>query len=936
VFAYNADVREPNSLTPMMEQYFRIKKDLQDTLLFFRLGDFYEMFYEDAKIGSRVLEIALTSRQKVPMCGVPHHAVNSYLAKLLKRGYKVAVCEQVEDPRTAKGVVKREVIKVLTPGTAVEVDLERAKENVFIAALALEDAGWGLALIDLASGEMRVTERDGPERRALVDELYRAAPKEIVFPEGGEEDLARLLAGTDLKSVLRSPLEAWAFDPAQARHHLLEHFKVRALAGFGIEDKPRAVSAAGALLSYIKKVRKDSLAIVHKISFLHASDRMVLDTASIRNLELTKNLRDGRVENSLLDIIDFTVTPMGGRRLRSRLLQPLLDEKAIGRRLDGVEELLEATITRQELRDALKTILDLERLTGKISLAVAHPRDLVALKRSLQPLPEVLSLLSPLRAALLQEIRGRWDSAEDLAAFIEAAILEEPAFLLTEGGIIKDGFHPQLDELRSISRSGKSFISMLEKRERDRTGISSLKVRYNKVFGYYIEVTKSNLAQVPADYIRKQTLVGSERFLTPELKEYEEKVLHAEERIGELEHKLFLEARDKVALETPRLQTIAADIARLDVLAGLAELAARRKYFRPVVNSGDIIKIKDGRHPVIEVTSEDAFIPNDAYLDRENDQLLIITGPNMGGKSTYLRQVALITVLAQIGSFVPAGEAVIGAVDRIFTRIGAMDFLSVGQSTFMVEMLETANILNNATPRSLILLDEIGRGTSTFDGLSIAWAVAEYLHENEGVRAKTLFATHYHELTEMALTLKRIKNYHVAVKEWKDEILFLRKIAAGPSDQSYGIHVAKLAGIPRDVVTRAREILFNLENQKLDEAGQPRLAYRTPKKRDKAQKLLFQEDRDQEVLQEIKEELETCDVAALTPLAALNLLHRLVEKLRQLPSDSSSTSISPSSSSSSSKSSSNSRSSSKGASPSSSLRCSIADSNSSLSSNRRR
>jgi len=881
LFAYNADVREPNALTPMMEQYFRIKKSLRDTLLFFRLGDFYEMFYEDAKIGSQVLEIALTSRQKVPMCGVPHHAVNSYLAKLLRRGYKVAVCEQVEDPRTAKGVVKREVIKVLTPGTAIEVDLESAKENVFIAALSMEESGWGLALIDLASGDLRVTQRDGPERKPLVDELTKAAPKEIVFPEGGEEDIARLLAGTELKSVLRSPFEAWAFDPAQARQHLLDHFKVRSLAGFGVEDRPLAAAAGGALLSYIKRVRKDSLALVHKISFLHASDRMVLDTATIRNLELTKNLQDGRVENTLLDIIDFTITPMGGRRLRTWLLRPLLDEAEIGRRLDGVEELLGATITRQELRDALKTILDLERLTGKISLSAAHPRDLVALKRSLQSLPRVHALLVSLRSALLGEIRARWDSAEDLAAFLESALLEEPAFLLTEGGIIKDGFSQELDELRSISRSGKSFISQLEKRERERTGISSLKVRYNKVFGYYIEITKANLAQTPADYIRKQTLVGSERFLTPELKDYEEKVLHAEERIGELEHKLFLEVRDKIALETRRLQQIAADIARLDVLAGLAELASRRKYVRPAVNSGDVIKIKDGRHPVIEVTNEDAFIPNDTHLDRDDEQILIITGPNMGGKSTYLRQVALIVILAQMGSFVPAGEAVIGAVDRIFTRIGAMDFLSVGQSTFMVEMLETANILNNATPRSLILLDEIGRGTSTFDGLSIAWAVAEYLHETEGLRAKTLFATHYHELTELSLTLKRIKNHHVTVKEWKDEIIFLRKIAPGPSDQSYGIHVAKLAGIPRDVVTRAREILFNLENQELDEAGQPRLAYKTPRKRDKAQRLLFREDREQEILQEIKEELGTCDLTALAPIAALNLLHRLVEKLRQ-------------------------------------------------------
>jgi DNA mismatch repair protein MutS len=872
---------EKNSVTPMMEQYFRIKKQHQDTLLFFRLGDFYEMFYEDAKIGSAVLEIALTSRQKVPMCGVPYHAVNSYLAKLLRRGYKVAVCEQVEDPKTAKGVVKREVIKVLTPGTAVEVELETAKENIYIASLSSQDDGWGLALIDLTSGEMKVTQRNGQDIKALTDELYKISPKELVFPEGDEESVTRVLAKSDLYTVLKSPVEAWAFEFSQAKNYLMDHFRVKSLAGFGIEDKNLAVSAAGALLYYLKKVRKDSLALVHKISYSHSADHMVLDAATIRNLELIKNFRDGRVENSLLDIIDFTVTPMGGRLLRARLLQPLLDCAQINDRLNAVEEAAKDAITRQELRESLKGILDLERLTGKISLAAAHPRDLVALKKSLLPLPEIFSLLEPFQSALIGDIRSRWDNARDIIELLDRAILDEPAFLLTEGGMIKDGFHPDLDDLREVSRSGKSFIALLEKKERERTGISSLKVRYNKVFGYYIEVTKPNLPQVPADYIRKQTLVSSERYLTPELKEYEEKILHAEERIGELEYKLFIEVREKVAAETVRLQRIASDIAALDVHMALGELASRRNYFRPEVNAGDIIRIKNGRHPVVEVANAEPFIPNDAFLDREDDQILIITGPNMGGKSTYLRQVALICILAQLGSFVPAQESLIGAVDRIFTRIGAMDFLSVGQSTFMVEMLETANILNNATSKSLILLDEIGRGTSTFDGLSIAWAVAESLHEKEEIRAKTLFATHYHELTELALTFKRIKNYHVAVKEWKEEVVFLRKIVAGPSDQSYGIHVAKLAGIPPDVVGRAREILFNLEKQELDEAGQPRIAYKTPKNRDKNQMLLFQEDREQEILREIRNELASCDVASLTPLAALNLLGRLIQKLNQ-------------------------------------------------------
>ncbi|NMD11905.1 MAG: DNA mismatch repair protein MutS, partial [Acidobacteria bacterium] len=573
--------------TPMMEQYFRIKSAHPDALLFFRLGDFYEMFYEDAAIGSRVLEIALTSRQKVPMCGVPYHAVAQYSAKLLRRGYKVAICEQVEDPRLAKGVVKREVIKILTPGTAVEVDPEAAKENVFVAGLFVDPEGWGLALIDISSGEMGVLEGPSSGTKRLVDELAKASPKEIVLPEGAEESIVPYLKNGDFKSIVKSPVEAWAFDFTQARHSLLEHFKVSTLAGFGLEGKARAVSAAGGLLFYLKRVRKDSLALVHRLSFLPAGDSCVLDPATIRNLELVKNLRDQKVDNSLLDVIDFTVTPMGGRLLRNRLLGPLLDPEEINRRLDAVGELLNDTIGRAEIRDDLKGILDLERLTGKIALSAAHPRDFVALKRSLLPLPGLKKKLASLSSAALAEIRESWDSAEDVAALLERAILDEPAFLLTEGGLFKDGYNADLDDLRKISRSGKAFISTLEKRERDRTGIGSLKVRFNKNFGYFIEVTKANLGQVPPDYIRKQTLVGSERFLTPELKEYEEKVLHAEERIGELEFRLFGELRETVARETPRLLRIASAVARLDVSAGLAELAARRDYVRPVVDGGD-------------------------------------------------------------------------------------------------------------------------------------------------------------------------------------------------------------------------------------------------------------------------------------------------------------------------------------------------------------
>ncbi len=866
----------------MMEQYFRVKKQHPDALLFFRLGDFYEMFYEDAKVGSQVLEIALTARQKVPMCGVPFHSVNAYLAKLLRRGYKVAICEQVEDPKSAKGVVKREIIKVLTPGTAVEVDPEGAKESLTIGALMKGDAGWGLAFLDLASGEIRAAEGGGGDGlKTLTDELYKAAPKEMVVPRGEEEATADLLARHELRNIRCSPVEVWSFDPAQARHVLLEHFGAVSLAAFGLEECPLAVSAAGALLAYVKDVRKDSLAVIGRLSRLQSGDYLMLDASSIRNLELIRNLRDGRVENSLLDVIDLTVTPMGGRRLRSWLLRPLLSPQEIGRRLDAVEAFLKDPMVRADLRERMKGILDLERLTGRISLGAAHPRDLVALKRSLLPLPGLRAAVDPLSSPLLDELKAGWDDAADIAGLVDRAILDEPAFLLTEGGIIKDGYDGGLDELRSVSRSAKSFIASLETRERERTGISSLKVRYNRVFGYFIEVTRPHLPKVPPDYIRKQTLVSSERFLTPELKEYEDKVLHAEERIAEIEARLFTEVRAKIAAETRRLQAVAAAVARLDVLAGLAELAARRGYARPAVDNGDAIRILDGRHPVVEAVGPDPFIPNDVHLDRDTDQILIITGPNMGGKSTYLRQTALIVILAQMGSFVPAREAVLGVVDRVFTRIGAMDFLSVGQSTFMVEMLETASILHNAGPRSLILLDEIGRGTSTFDGLSIAWAVAEHLHENERLRAKTLFATHYHELTELALTLPRIKNHHVAVQERGGEVVFLRRIVPGPSDRSYGIHVAQLAGLPKDVVARAREILFNLENQELDDAGTPRLAYTKGGKPDRRQRWLFAEDRARSTADEIRTLLEECDVSALTPLDALNLLDRLIRKVRQ-------------------------------------------------------
>ena len=869
------------SVTPMMEQYLRLKKKHQDAFLFFRLGDFYELFYEDAKKASSILEIALTSRQKIPMCGVPHHSADSYLSKLLKHGYKVAICEQVEDPKESKGVVKRDVVKVLTPGTAVEIESGDIKENTYVMSLVFQGDDWGLALIDLSSGRMDTTQSTGENRKNLKDEMYKFSPKEIIFPQSCERKIEQLLSKNGIKGILKSSQEDWIFDIAQASDYIKEHFKVSSLQGFGIADKELAVSAAGALLYYLKKLRKDSLALIQNISYMHRSQYMILDASAVKNLELVKNLRDNRRSDSLLDVIDYTVNSMGSRLIRSWLLYPSLSLETIKKRQDGIQDFLSHTIERHEIREKLKQISDLERLSSRISLSAATAKDFVSLKISLQALPDIYALLKPFHSTVIETMKKEWDDADDVEALINRAIKDEPSFLLTEGGIIKKGFSRELDELREVSKSGKTFIAGIEKKERERTKIPNLKVSYNRVFGYYIQVTRSNLFRVPDNYIRKQTLVNSERYITPELKEHEEKILHAEEKANELEYQLFQEIRKKVAAETSRLQKIASRIALLDALTSLSELASQRSYNRPSVNSTDVISIKGGRHPVIEATDEEPFVPNDTYLDRDKDQILIITGPNMGGKSTYLRQTALICILAQMGSYVPAEEAEIGLVDRVFTRIGAMDFLSLGQSTFMVEMLETAGILNSATEKSLILLDEVGRGTSTFDGLSLAWAVVEYLHGNNHIKAKTLFATHYHELTELAMTMDRIKNYHVSVKEWKDDIIFLRKIVQGPSDQSYGIHVAKLAGIPRTVLERAREILFNLEKKELDSEGIPKISYRQNDDTDDSQLFLFGGDEKYRLLKKLKDEIDRCDVSAMTPVEALNMIDRLKKEIKE-------------------------------------------------------
>ncbi|MCX7975423.1 MAG: DNA mismatch repair protein MutS [Candidatus Aminicenantes bacterium] len=868
------------AITPMMQQYLRIKRQYQDCLVFFRLGDFYELFYEDAKIASSILDIALTSRQKVPMCGVPYHAAQSYLNKLLRHGYRVAVCEQVEDPKMAKGVVKREVVRVLTPGTALEAEPEEVREGVVIISLFLEDDGWGLASLDILRGRIKATQGEEKAKERLIDEIYRLSPKEILFPQTQENEISKLIKPSFHQTITFSPVEDWTFDLAHTRSLILSHFGVESLEGFGLEGKGLACRTAGALLHYLRNLRPESLRFIEGITSYEMSEFMILDLTAIRNLELVRNIRDGREKDSLLDVMDMTVTAAGARLLRSWLLEPLLNLELICRRQDAVEDFFYHTVERQELRKILKQIGDLERLAGKISLGIANPRDLVSLKKSLWLLPEVRKLIETLNSPWLKEIKASWDNAAEIAELINQAIMDEPATLIDEGGIIKEGFSAELDELRSLSHSGKTFIASLEKRERERTGIASLKVRYNQVFGYFIEVTKPNIPLVPPDYIRKQTLVNSERFVTPELKEYEEKVLSAEEKIRALENQLFLEIREKIATQIPKLKLIARRLAELDVLSALAQLAIERRYVRPEVNESDRIWIKDGRHPIIEKTLAEPFVPNDVDLDREERQILIITGPNMGGKSTYIRQVALICLMAQMGSFVPASEAKIGLVDRIFTRIGATDYLSLGQSTFMVEMIETANILHHATPRSLILLDEIGRGTSTFDGLSIAWAVAEYLHDREDIRPKTLFATHYHELTALELTLNRVKNYHVMVKEHQGEVIFLRKVVPGPTDQSYGLHVAKLAGVPRSVINRAKEILFNLERKEFDPLGQPKLSRKRFMNQSKDQLWLFAEDRRWQLLEELEEDLLSQDLDRLTPLEALQWLNLWKKRLR--------------------------------------------------------
>lgn len=865
--------------TPMMQQYLEIKSDYPDAILFFRLGDFYEMFMEDAVVASRVLNITLTARNKgaaaeIPLCGIPFHSCQPYIAKLVQHGHNVAICEQVEDPKTAKGIVKRAVVRVVTPGLVVDTDtLDPRRNNYLMAISHVDDERYGVAYVDITTGEFRVTELLDPESTA--GEIISRDPAEVLIADGS--------IGDQLINALQSPLHGriinrppdWAAAEDRARQVLLEFFPGSSLEGFGCHDMPAAIQAAGMVLYYLEETQKGAASHLQTLQTYYVCDHMVLDDFTRRNLELTGSLHDGGRRGSLIGVMDRTVTAMGARKLRHWMTHPLVDLQSIEARHSAVEEFVRESLCRDDLRRTLDDVYDLERLNGRIAMATGNAKDLAALRTSLEKLPQIIDLLKQSEGPLLSDLRESLDPMPDMVELIASAIVDDPPFVMREGGLIREGYNAELDELRSISREGKGWIASLEREEKERTGIPSLKVRYNKVFGYYIEVTKSYLERVPEDYQRKQTLANAERFITPTLKGYEEKVLGAEERVVVIEYDLFQEVRQQVARQGRRIQETADKVATLDVLLGLADLAHERNYCCPVMNESTELLIEDGRHPVIETMDlGERFVANDVHMDTVERQILIITGPNMAGKSTFMRQVALLVLMAQMGSLVPAKNAKIGIVDRIFTRVGASDNLARGQSTFMVEMTEAANILNHATPRSLIVLDEIGRGTSTFDGVSIAWAVAEYLHDNAKVAAKTLFATHYHELTDLAQTRERVQNYNVAVKEWNDQIIFLRRIVKGGASHSYGIQVARLAGLPSAVIERAKEVLRNLESGEY-ESGAPRLARsKYAKKRTETPQLGLFEQPDL-----VRQRIEEIDVSVLTPLEALNMLDELKKLL---------------------------------------------------------
>lgn len=879
------------AMTPMMQQYLQTKEQYNDCILFYRLGDFYEMFFDDAKLVSKELELTLTGKscgldERAPMCGVPYHAVDSYLNKLVSRGYKVAIVEQVEDPKLAKGIVKREVVRIVTPGTNLSTaSLDESKNNYLMSIVCLSDK-FGISIADITTGDYFATQVDG--LRLLLDEINRFMPSEIIcndsfFVCGVDTD--------DLKNRLGIsvfPLDSWYFDDELCRKALMNHFNVISLSGLGLGDYDAGVVAAGALMQYLVETQKNSLSHLTKLIPYSTEKYMVIDTSTRRNLELCETMREKQKHGSLLWVLDRTKTAMGARMLRSFIEQPLIDRHEIIMRQDAVEELNAQLITRDELREYLGPIYDLERLISKIAYHSANPRDLIAFKNSLEMLPHIKLLLNDFESELICNINNDIDVLSDLTELISSAIGDEPPIAIKEGGIIREGYNGEVDKLRKAKTEGKTWIAELEQSERDRTGIKNLRIRYNKVFGYYFEVTNFYRDLVPEDYIRKQTLANAERYTTDKLKELEDIILGAEDRLFSLEYNLFTDVRERIADEVIRIQTTAKAVAGLDVFASLAFVAERNNYVRPIINDNGDIDIRNGRHPVVEkMMSDNMFVPNDTYLNNSKNRISVITGPNMAGKSTYMRQTALIVLMTQMGSFVPALSANISICDKIFTRVGASDDLASGQSTFMVEMTEVANILRNATGRSLIVLDEIGRGTSTFDGLSIAWAVIEYICNSKLLGAKTLFATHYHELTELEGTLDGITNYCISVKEQGDDIVFLRKIIPGGADKSYGIQVAKLAGVPEPVIERAKELADELSNADITyraktiannmQPGNLTDAYGNgPDMVDIKQMSLFDTVREDDIIAE----LEKMDLSQMTPIEALNKLYSIQNKLK--------------------------------------------------------
>ena len=870
-------------LTPMMKQYMETKSQYQDCILFYRLGDFYEMFFEDALTASRELEITLTGKncgqeEKAPMCGVPYHAVEGYLNRLVAKGYKVAICEQVEDPKTTKGIVKREVVRIVTPGTNLDTQaLDETKNNYIMCIVYIADR-YGVSVADISTGDYFVTEI--PDSAKLLDEIYRFSPSEIICNEAFYMSGVDMDGMKDRLGITIYSLESWYFDDEVCRKKLLEHFEVSSFAGLGLADYDCGIISAGALLQYLLETQKNSLSNLTHITPYAAGKFMMIDSSTRRNLELCETLREKQKRGSLLWVLDKTKTAMGARTLRKYVEQPLIDKTEIIRRLDAVQELKEQAISREEIREYLSPVYDLERLITKIAYGSANPRDLTAFRSSLEMLPALLYILQEMKAELLKDLAVDLDPLEDLCILVKKAIREDPPIAMKEGNIINDGYNEEVDKLRRAKSDGKDWLAKLENDEREKTGIKNLKIKYNKVFGYYLEVTNSYKEMVPEYYTRKQTLANAERYITPELKELEDMILGAEDKLYALEYELYSEVRDLIASQIERIQKTAKAVAALDAFASLALVAERNNYVRPKINEKGVIDIKEGRHPVVErMIPNEMFISNDTYLDDKKHRISIITGPNMAGKSTYMRQTALIALMAQIGSFVPAKSANIGLSDRIFTRVGASDDLASGQSTFMVEMTEVANILRNATSKSLLILDEIGRGTSTFDGLSIAWAVIEYISDSRLLGAKTLFATHYHELTELEGKIDNVNNYCIAVKEKGDDIVFLRKIVKGGADKSYGIQVAKLAGVPELVIGRAKEIVEELSDEEI--ASKERVVKKKPKVKkyddvDIAQMSLFDTVKDDDVL----EELKNLDVGNMTPIDALNTIYRLQNKLK--------------------------------------------------------